>query len=66
MTRLALAGCELPQIVGPSLISITGITKRCLVLQPAMWNAAAANLSGWMEPQEIAPKVRRPRARETV
>lgn len=54
MTRLALAGCELPQIAGHSLTSITGIIKHYLVLQPAMWDAAAAKLSGWMEQQEIA------------
>ena len=57
VTRLALAGCELPQIAaitGHSLTSITGIIKHYLVLQPAMANTAIAKLSAWLEQQEIA------------
>lgn len=57
VTRLALAGCELPQIAaitGHSLTSITGIIKHCLVLQPAMADVAIAKLSAWLEQQEIA------------
>lgn len=57
VTRLALAGCELPQIAaitGHSLTSITGIIKHYLVLQPAMANTAIAKLSVWLEQEEIA------------
>lgn len=57
VTRLALAGCELPQIAaitGHSLSSITSIIKHYLVLQPAMADAAIAKLSRWLEEQEIA------------
>jgi hypothetical protein len=57
VTRLALAGCELPQIAaitGHSLTSITQIIKHYLVLQPEMADAAIAKLSAWLGAQEIA------------
>lgn len=56
VTRLALAGCELPQIAaitGHSLTSITAIIKHYLVLQPEMADAAIAKLSTWLEAQDI-------------
>lgn len=57
VTRLALAGCELPEIAaitGHELGSITQIVKHYLVLQPAMADAAIAKLSAWLETQGIA------------
>jgi hypothetical protein len=57
VTRLALAGCELPQIAaitGHSLTSITGIIRHYLVLQPEMADAAIKKLSQWLEEQGIA------------
>lgn len=57
VTRLALAGCDMPQIAaitGHSLVSITAIIRHYLVLQPEMADAAIAKLSAWLEAQEIA------------
>ncbi len=57
VTRLALAGCQMPQIAaitGHTLTSITEIIKHYLVLQPEMADAAIAKLSAWLEAQGIA------------
>jgi hypothetical protein len=54
VTRLALAGCELPKIAAitvHSLTSITAIIKHYPVLQPAMADAAIAKLSAWLAAQ---------------
>lgn len=56
VTRLALAGCDLPQIAaitGHELGSITSIIKHYLVLQPAMADAAIGKLSAWLEANRI-------------
>jgi site-specific recombinase XerD len=56
VTRLALAGCELPQIAaitGHTLTSITQIIKHYLVLQPEMADTAIKKLSTWLEAQGI-------------
>jgi hypothetical protein len=57
VTRLALAGCEMPQIAaitGHSLPSISQVIKHYLVLQPEMADAAIAKLSLWLKAQDIA------------
>ena len=57
VTRLALAGCTLPEIAaitGHDLESITRIIKHYLVLQPAMADAAIGKLNAWLAKEGIA------------
>jgi integrase len=57
VTRLALAGCTLPEIAaitGHDTESITRIIKHYLVLQPAMADAAIGKLTAWLEREAIA------------
>lgn len=57
VTRLALAGCTLPQIAaitGHSLDHITRVIGHYLALQPAMADAAIAQLEVWLRQEGIA------------
>lgn len=57
VTRLALAGCDLPEIsaiTGHSLQSITQIMKHYLVMQPEMADSAIRKLREWCEAKGIA------------
>jgi hypothetical protein len=57
VTRLAMAGCTLPEIAaitGHDTESITRIIKHYLVLNSAMADAAIGKLTAWLEKEAIA------------
>lgn len=57
VTRLALAGCSMPEIgaiTGHSQKTIADVLKHYLVMQPEMADAAIAKLQAWMTREGIA------------
>jgi len=57
VTRLAMAGCTLPEIAaitGHSLETITTVLKHYLALNEAMADAATAKLAAWLEKEGVA------------
>lgn len=56
VTRLALAECtlaEISAITGHSIVSVTGIIRHYLVLQPEMADAAIGKLTTWLDKEGI-------------